>query len=527
MSLINKDSPRRIVELDRKSAVVKSEMIGKAEHVDTEREGKRTQIAEPEGDPSADASPGGITNAGRRGPNSTLRAGGFFQFGISANDVAEIRASGDQKAMISAMHEIAHDRVGMKQPERVTRFAQLLDGMSAAQIDTLRAAYAQQHGVDPEVHIRSWNWLQPLTALSKETELEMVSILRGPELKDAAATLKGLLGKAQSGTLTYAEREHYFAMMPMIGLWAAPTRGGADLDAMERRILKQHFGNAPALDDALKLIESKMPSPDLSTPLPRDKCLAAIVSSAGAQWQELMEWALVMEKNGYHVQLFTPDGRPAGFQHDSMCLSKNTAPFGFGCPPYLDPKGETGALAKKLLANSAGAARFDASKFGGVYVAGGLGFNEDAAFAEPDPARRGHAKLTANPQLASMMKQAIDARLPQIAICHGPTLYAAVEITVNGRTEKLAKGLDTASLPPFEGFVGLTQRKEEQFTYDVNTHRSLEDAGANTNVAFDIAKMDRVVKDEKDGMAVITGPGPLAAKQLANATIDALKAHWA
>src|SRR5687768_8547821 len=45
------------------------------------------------------------------------------------------------------------------------------------------------------------------------------------------------------------------------------------------------------------------------------------------------------------------------------------------------------------LGNAAKASSFDASKFGAVYLDGGLGFNEDVAYAEPGG---GSTKLTAN-----------------------------------------------------------------------------------------------------------------------------------
>jgi hypothetical protein len=35
-----------------------------------------------------------------------------------------------------------------------------------------------------------------------------------------------------------------------------------------------------------------------------------------------------------------------------------------------------------------------------------------------------------------------------------------------------------------------------------------------------------VVKENKDGMDIITGPGPQAAKNLADATIESLKNRW-
>jgi putative intracellular protease/amidase len=125
-----------------------------------------------------------------------------------------------------------------------------------------------------------------------------------------------------------------------------------------------------------------------------------------------------------------------------------------------------------------------------------------------------------------MMDSAVNDRLPIVALCHGPTLLSALDININGKEEPLNKGIATASLPPFEGYVGLTGRKEIQFTYDVNTHDALKETGGQTNVLADIANMSRVVKSEKDGQNIITGPGPQAASNLADATMEVLKNRW-
>jgi hypothetical protein len=97
---------------------------------------------------------------------------------------------------------------------------------------------------------------------------------------------------------------------------------------------------------------------------------------------------------------------------------------------------------------------------------------------------------------------------------------------INGREEPVNQGIETASLPPFEGYVGFTRRKEVQFTYDVNTHDAMEEAGGRTNVKKDILNMKRVVHAHKDGMEIITGPGPQAARNLGLATLEAMERHW-
>ncbi len=461
---------------------------------------------------------------------------GFFP--VSSREVQRARRQNDPAEMADLLHTIAKDRTNLfisNDATRLERMRELFSGLSADQIDGVRAAHISRYGSDPETNIRSWDFFQPLARLDDDLALEMVRVLNGPRMQENAAKLSGLLDKANSGTLTAEDRAAYFSMMPMMGLWDRPRRtssDGANLDAMERKILSAAWGeqsrSGVSLDDALRTIEAKMPPLDLTPKAPREKSVAVVVSSAGAQWQELMDWATVMHEQGYHIQLFTPDGRPAAFQHDSMCVCENTAPIGHGCPPHLDPKGPAGELAKKLLANTAGAAQFNPKDFGAVFSAGGLGFNEDVVVANPvtGPDGRTRTEIKSNPNIDAMMRAAVAERLPNISICHGPTILAATKMTINGREESVNQGIETASLPPFEGYVGMTRRKEAQFTYDVNTHGVLGETGGRTNVKKDILNMSRVVKAEKDGMAVISGPGPQAARNLGFATIEAMRQHW-
>ncbi len=462
---------------------------------------------------------------------------GFFR--VSPREVQRARERNDPGAIANLLRTITSDRSNIllsNDATRLDRMRELLAGLSADQIDGVRAEYLSRFGSDPETHIRSWDFFQPLARLDDDLALEMVGVLNGPRLKETAATMAGLLDKARAGTLTAEDRATYFSTLPMVGLWDRPRRtspNGANLDAMERKILGKMWGEQKGtqgmpLDDALRTIEAKLPPADLTPKAPREKSVAVIVSSAGAQWQELMDWATVMHDKGYHIQLFTPDGRPAAFQHDSMCVSENTSPVGHGCPPHLDPRGPAGELAKKLLANTAGASRFNAKDFGAVFSAGGLGYNEDVVVANPVVGADGRTRseLRSNPNIDAMMRAAVAERLPNISICHGPTILAATKMTLNGRTESVNQGIETASLPPFEGYVGMTRRKEVQFTYDVNTHGVLGETGGRTNVKKDILSMSRVVKAGKDGMAIITGPGPQAARNLGYATIEAMTQHW-
>lgn len=458
-------------------------------------------------------------------------------FPVTQRGVEDARRSGDPAKIAKLLHTLASDRTVLpwnRTGTRIDRTRELLDGLGIDEVRAVRAAYIAAETEDPEITIRSDGLLQPLLRLSREDELEMVGALNAAQMSADAAALAAMAGRARGGVLSGDDRRAYFAMLPRMGLWDAPVRvaaGDRGLDAMERSLLERAWkktGSAGSLDAALRGIESKLPAADLGARAARERSIAVIASSHGAQWQELMGWAKVIRARGYHMQVFTPEGRPVAFQRDSLSVSAKTAPLGFGCPPELDPAGTTGELAAELLANAAGAASFDASQFGAVYLAGGLGFNEDVAVAYPGTDGRGRERtvLTANENIARMMQGAIAERLPIIAICHGPTLFAATPIVVEGRTEALNAGIATASLPPFESYVGKTGRKEIQFSYDVNTHEVLAEVGGQTSVLTDIANMSRVVTARKADMDIITGPGPQAASALAEPTISALGRKW-
>jgi putative intracellular protease/amidase len=450
---------------------------------------------------------------------------------LSAATVGEVRDSGDPKKIAGVLHELAKDRSGIllhNDATRVERTKELFQGLSPQQVGAVRAAYIEKYGIDPELNIRSDGWGQPLAQLPRPVETEMVGAMNHAQFEQNAKELSGMLDRAKTGTLTQADRAEYFSMLPRMGLYDAPMRapaGDASLDSMERTLIERAWGDQKkgvGFDDALKTIEAAMPPADLTPKAPREKSIAAIASSHGAQWQELMDWAKKMDAQGYHVQIFTPEGRPVAFQRDSMSVFKLSS--GFGSPESLDPAGPTGDVANKLLANTAPASKFDPSQFGAVYLAGGLGFNEDVAVAKAGP--DGKTQLTPNPNVEKLMNAAVADRLPVVALCHGPTLLPTINIDIDGKKEPLNKGLETASLPPFEGYVGLTARKEIQFNYDVNTHQAMAAAGGETHVLKDIAHMSRVVKAEIDGQMVITGPGPQAAANLADATVEALNNRW-
>jgi putative intracellular protease/amidase len=354
----------------------------------------------------------------------------------------------------------------------------------------------------------------------------MVALLNGPRLREHVDMIASLLDKAEGGALTDADRRHYFSTMPMIGLWDAPRRvspDGANLDAVERKILLRLSHQKDLdLDEALRTIEAKLPPPARRASDP-SRSIAVMVSSAGAQWQELMDWALVMHQAGYHLQIFTADGRPAAFQADSLSVNVRTSRVGHGAPRRLDPMGEAGALAKELLAETASAATFVEADFGAKFSAGGLGFNEDIAVAID---AGGRTQIALHPNVARMNELMVAARKPMISICHGPTELAATMMTIDGRSEPVNRGVKTASLPPFEAYVGLTGRKEVQFIYDVNTHQVLKQAGGRTNVKLDALNLRRTKWAIKDGLDIITGAGPSSARTLAKRTIEAMEERY-
>jgi putative intracellular protease/amidase len=452
---------------------------------------------------------------------------------ISSASIDTARTSGDPVRMARALRSIASNRLPGQRNTRTAAARRLLEGLPAEKVEGVRAAYIQTFDEDPEITIRSDGLFRPLLRLERMEEAELVAAVVGARMEADVANLVDMFERAQNAQLTEKDRRAYFAMLPRMGLWDAPVRAKTNdtaLDALERGHLARVWASrnpSTKIDAALKAIEAKLPLPSLAAAAPRERSVAVIASSHGAQWQELMGWAKGMLERGYSLQVFTPDGRPVAFQRDSLSVSKKTVPLGFGCPPDLDPAGPVGRAAAELLGRAAGASQFDASRYGAVYLAGGLGFNDDVAVAMPGAATRSGTKLTANPNIASMMEKAVAERLPMVALCHGPTLFAAVPIRIDGKDEPLARGIETASLPPFESYVGFTERKEIQFTYDVNTHDVLSEAGAKTAVLFDIGNMSRVVKARKGDIDIISGPGPQAASSLVAPTVDALARRWA
>jgi len=63
----------------------------------------------------------------------------------------------------------------------------------------------------------------------------------------------------------------------------------------------------------------------------------------------------------------------------------------------------------------------------------------------------------------------------------------------------------------------------------VDTHREMHEAGGKANrktMVQDILNMWRVTRDEKDGLRVVTGPGPQTSFNLGAATIEELARRW-
>ncbi|MFO0727389.1 MAG: hypothetical protein U1E65_26665 [Myxococcota bacterium] len=493
---------------------------------------KEISFVAPEAPPTTPADRGRANAEVQPGATSF---GPWSMFAQSAKSLAKAKSQGPV-AIAHALRPITTDRTDLVIPDdktRVEHLQALLGGLSADELDAVRSAYVDAYGADPAMHFHSWDLFQPIARLEEGVVRQMQRILDGPALRAVVDQLVDMFARAGQGPLNASDRATYFSELPLLGLWDQATRqteGGPDLDALERSLLKEIWAEqrpGVPLDEALRGIEAQLPPPDLEVKTPRDRTIAVIASSHGAQWQELMDWMMVMHKEGYAVKVFTPEGRPVAFQYDSLCVNSHTTKLGFGAPLRLDPRGEAGEVARAALATTAPASAFDPGKFGAVYAAGGLGFNEDVAIATKQP--DGEITLSPNKNIEKMIQAAVEERLPQISLCHGPTIYAAVSAKFGDKMEPISAGLDTSSLPPFEGYVQFTGRKGAQFNVDVDTHVEMHQAGGNANrltMLGDIAHMSRVTKDEKYGLRLVTGPGPQAAFNLGAATVEELAKRW-
>ncbi|QKX56777.1 uncharacterized protein TRUGW13939_03884 [Talaromyces rugulosus] len=122
-----------------------------------------------------------------------------------------------------------------------------------------------------------------------------------------------------------------------------------------------------------------------------------------------------------------------------------------------------------------------------------------------------------------MLNHTVEHRLPIIALCHGPTLLASLDIEINGRSEKLVKGIEVAALPALEPMVHAQGKLEPQFSfYTWKTHEVLAEAGAVVDEETDLKDMTVVTTGVRDGLRIATGPGPQTARNLVKATISAI-----
>lgn len=466
-----------------------------------------------------------VTTTAQRGrvsapimPGAPLRGGPWTGYHLSRGAVIRARAKGPA-AIAETLCSIICDRTTIVIPDdqaRLERMNELLGGLSAIEVDRARSEYIKAYGADPEIHIQSWDLFQPFMRLRPLVIKEMIRALNGAALEALVRQLSELLDRARRAALTRADRAAYFSALPLSGRWnrsARQVEGGPNLDALERTLLKEHWHalrRETSFDEALGEIERAMPPPDLEPRAPRERSIAVIASSHGAQWQELMDWLMVMISAGFTVQVFTPEGRPVSFQEDSLCVNRNTSKLGLGAPEHLDPRGLAGVVARAALATTAPAALFDASNFGAVYAAGGRGFNEDVVVAHVED---GEVVPRAAPHIERMLRAAVDARLPQLALCHAPTIYAIVKAQFADRFEAISAGLVTSALR----------------SVDFDSHRELCGSGGKASrltLARDILDLSRVTRDEKDGLRLLTGPGPQASFSLGAATIEELRERW-
>ncbi|KAM4068036.1 hypothetical protein HRG_009670 [Hirsutella rhossiliensis] len=448
---------------------------------------------------------------------------------------------------IEALHEITIGRTqDPKDRSKIDTLEKLVGGLSSKELRQVRTAYVNRYYVDPEHHLRNFDVYQEFAPLRIDPAIlsELLGILNKSEIQNEVAYIGQLLKKAKNRSLTLHDRIEYYSCLPRIGLWDSPARkypGNKNVDSYERRLRVKAWSKASDVDfdEALREIERCLPKVTVELETPRQKNIAVIASSHGAQWQELVDWALGVLDKGYTVRVFTPFGRPVAIQRDSMLVREPPTEavavalglpgVGLGAPLRLDPLRLPKDRLDNLLGNAVGADQFDASKFGAVYLAGGLGFNEDVAVTSPKSVTdSAHANIQASPNIAQMMRRAVEHRLPIIALCHGPTLLACLDIDIDGKREKLVKGVEVAALPALEPMVHAQGKLEPQFSfYTWKTHEVLAEAGAVVDEEADLKDMTRVKTGVRDGLHLATGPGPQTAWNLVDATTSVIKKRWA
>ena len=492
---------------------------------------------------------------------------------LTGKELSEAKRSEDSGKQAQALHRLispfANQRLGAD--ARIAQMNQLLEGMSGAQLAEVRAAYIKQFDADPYIHITGGSFGQPLLASRTQGSLNLPHLARNflknpkagfqnveswavktyqdivqdpktgptdgvkamaqawltPELREVAQNLARLADKVKAGEpLTADERRAYFAQMPFVGIRTRSERPHNE-PTLEEQTLQKLWSQMGREDLAktMETVEASFPKITPPGPKPGQKSVAVVVSSQGAQWQELMGYVMEMQRHGVHVQFFTPEGRPAGFQKDSLSRS-NTSNLGYGAPPELDPAGPTGMVAKELLANSMAASEFDPKAFDQVYVAGGLGLNEDGVRVEAALGNADHrGKQTgpastyhAHPDIARMINSAATEQTPILAICHGPSIFIADNVQLN------VQGAHMAALGPFEAYVAWTGRTGRPFPHMALVHNDARRAGVNVNPVRDAIKPSGVVQDVvKQGdqeVTIVTGPHPASAKGLGQAGLE-------
>ncbi len=455
----------------------------------------------------------------------------------------------------------------------VEQVAELLRGATESDIADIRAAYVAEHGTDPFVHIVGGDLAQPhlsrrtrgrlgllrlaarlvfmpwrgfknvenwavatyqrvigRPAREVERTSELARLWLGPEMRARAGEVAALADKLGRGdSLTAEDRKNYYANMPFIGI---RTRSNRDFNepTLEEQVFQSEWSayGHQSLSYILAKVEASFPVIELPKPQPGQKRVAIVVSSQGAQWQELMGYVQQMSRHGVHMQFFTPDGRPAAFQRDSLSRS-NTSFLGYGAPAELDPAGAGGDVARALLGTAVGAERFNIDDFDQVYVAGGLGLNEDGVRAEPaDPTDSSGRQRTAasdyrnHPAISRMINEAARKGVPVLAVCHGPSVFLAEDIEVRDSL----KGVRIAALGPAEPYVAYTGRTGPAFPHLVLVHHDARRHGLLVRPVRDLIRPGGVVREvvqtPHGPWTIVTGPHPRAARTLGLAGLELL-----
>lgn len=206
----------------------------------------------------------------------------------TSREVDAARASNDPARIARILRAVLRDRIRGR-AARLDATERLLGGVTASDLEAVRASYVQQHGEDPEITIRSDGLFQHVVRLPREQEAELLELMTRPTMDADAAALYEMFARPEP--LTLEDRAHYFAMLPRMGLWDAPTRAAANdpgLDAFEREQLRSALGRVAGdadLDDVLQAVEHRLPTPARGDH-ERARSIAVVVSSHGAQWQE-------------------------------------------------------------------------------------------------------------------------------------------------------------------------------------------------------------------------------------------------